>query len=299
MTARLTFPDHPEFNDLPRSVPAEVTELVQQARRVTTPCGHGEMVWHIWGEQQAKEGLAPLVLCHGGSGSWTHWLRNIGPLAASGRRVYVPDLPGFGDSAVPPTGGDCDAIPEPLAQGLQLLLGDTACDMAGFSFGGLVAGLTASQFPQRVARLVLVGAPGFGIEPSVPFSLRGWRHLPSQAQRDAMHRHNLMALMLHDPAAVTPLALALQDLNARRDRMPGRRLARTDILARAFPEVRCPVDVVYGDQDPFYKGQAALYKPALQRAPQFRGLHGIGAAGHWVQFEAAEAFNALLLKLLS
>ena len=40
-----------------------------------------------------------MLLLHGGSGSWTHWLRNIQPLVDAGRQVLVPDLPGFGDSA--------------------------------------------------------------------------------------------------------------------------------------------------------------------------------------------------------
>lgn len=298
LNSLLTSLTNPHFNEPDRPLPAEVAEVLAQARRVTTPCGSGELVWHVWGEQGANPALAPVLLCHGGSGSWTHWLRNILPLVAAGRRVLAPDLPGFGDSAVPPGGGDCDAIPEPLAQGLQQLLPDRACAAVGFSFGGLVAGLLAQRFPACVAQLVLVGAPGFGILPSVPFSLKGWRHLPSQAQRDEVHRHNLLALMLHEPAAVTPLALRIQDLNASRDRMPGRRLARTDILARAMADLACPVHGVFGDQDPFYKDQAALYEAPLQQAPKFKGLHGIAGAGHWVQFENAPAFNALLLDLL-
>src|SRR5262249_18899096 len=43
----------------------------------------------------------PVVLLHGGSGSWTHWARNIMPLARH-FTVWVPDLPGFGDSGLPP-----------------------------------------------------------------------------------------------------------------------------------------------------------------------------------------------------
>ena len=52
-----------------------VARLASQARVVRTPCGDGNMVWRVWGRGE------PLVLFHGGSGSWTHWIRNIPELA--------------------------------------------------------------------------------------------------------------------------------------------------------------------------------------------------------------------------
>jgi len=280
------------------TVPAEVIVVVQRARRVCTPCGQGDLVWHIWGEQGANPALPPLLLLHGGSGSWTHWLRNVLPLAASGRRVLVPDLPGFGDSALPPSGTDADAMPAPIELGLAQLLGDTACDVAGFSFGGMSAGLLASKFPARAASLVLIGTPGMGLQALVPFKLKGWRHLPDEAQRLAVHRENLQLLMLHAPEAITPLACQLQLANTVRDKLPKRRLSRTDILARAMPGLRCPLHAVYGEHDPFYKGQTHAFENVLQQAPGFRGMHAIAAAGHWVQFEQADAFNQRLLALL-
>ena len=39
----------------------------------------------------------PLILFHGGMGSWTHWVRNI-PALRERFTVYAPDLPGCGDS---------------------------------------------------------------------------------------------------------------------------------------------------------------------------------------------------------
>ena len=280
------------------NVPAEVSAVLQHARRVCTPCGQGDLVWHVWGEQDADPALPPLLLLHGGSGSWTHWLRNVLPLAASGRRVLVPDLPGFGDSSVPPGGADADAMPAPLEQGLTHLLGDTACEVAGFSFGGLTAGLLASQFPARVSRLVLLGAPGMGLQALVPFKLKGWRHLPDEAQRLAVHRDNLQMLMLHAPEAITPLACQLQSANALRDRLPKRRLSRTDILLRTLPGLSCPLYALYGEHDPFYKGQVPAFEAVLQQAPGFRGIQAIADAGHWAQFEQPAAFNQALLAIL-
>ena len=131
---------------MPTPIPEIVQRLAAQATRYTTPCGAGEMVWRCWGESSRRNSAKrPLVLLHGGSGSWTHWVRNIDVLVAAGYELWVPDLPGFGDSALPPHGSDADAVIAPLQQGLQQLLGGQACDLIGFSFGGM-AGLVPSGF---------------------------------------------------------------------------------------------------------------------------------------------------------
>ena len=48
------------------------------------------MVWRVWGSGE------PLVLFHGGSGSWTHWIRNI-PELSRHYELWVPDIPGLGE----------------------------------------------------------------------------------------------------------------------------------------------------------------------------------------------------------
>ncbi|MBK7510391.1 MAG: alpha/beta hydrolase [Comamonadaceae bacterium] len=256
------------------------------------------MVWHVWGE--SRPGLPPVVLFHGGSGSWTHWVRNIQPLVAAGRQVIAADLPGFGDSALPPSGGDADALVAPLADGLNVLLGGEPCDLVGFSFGGLTAGLLLAEHPALARRLVLVGAPAMGVTPDRQFELKAWRHLPTAAEQEAVHRFNLAALMLKDASLIDGLALELHIANLRRDRMPRRRLAHTDILARSLPRVRCPVHAIYGAHDALYKAWIHQLEDAFEAAaPDFRGLVLIPEAGHWVPFERPEAFDDALLTVLT
>ena len=79
---------------------ADLANIEAASQRLETPCGDGVIVWHSWGEGQ------PLLLLHGGSGSWTHWVRNVVPLRDAGYRLLVPDLPGFGDSSLLPDGRD-------------------------------------------------------------------------------------------------------------------------------------------------------------------------------------------------
>ena len=70
-------------------------------------------------------------------------------------------------------------------------------EMVGFSFGGLVAGLWAQAWTARVARLVLVGSPGLSDALLPPLDLRRWDALPAGDARTAVHRHNLLQLMLN------------------------------------------------------------------------------------------------------
>ena len=256
------------------------------------------MVWHVWQPESPGEAHPPVVLLHGGSGSWTHWLRNIEPLVQSGRRVYAADLPGFGDSAAPERGTDADALTAPVEQGLQHLLGNTACDLVAFSFGGMVAGFVAAQFPARAHRLVLVGAPGLGVASRNTITLTAWRHLSDAAEREAVHRKNLAVLMLYQPESITPLALRLHTDNTLRDRMKGRRLAYSEALAQALVKVECPVHAVYGREDALYRQRQDALLQALHAAPHFQGLQWIEGAGHWVQFEAPNVFDAALLVIL-
>ena len=74
---------------------AFVEGVAAEAQRIETPCGDGSMVWRVWGSGP------PLVLFHGGYGSWMHWIRNVLVLARE-FTVIAPDLPGlgeFGDAA--------------------------------------------------------------------------------------------------------------------------------------------------------------------------------------------------------
>jgi 2-hydroxy-6-oxonona-2,4-dienedioate hydrolase len=282
----------PILPSLDADLPAEALRILALASRHTTPCGDGDLVWHVWGQGE------PLVLLHGGSGSWTHWIRNVEALAAAGRKVVVPDLPGFGDSARPPGGQDADSVAPALAQGLRAMVGSVPVDVVGFSFGGLVASLMAASHPQALRRLVLVGAPGLGLR-SKRLQLTSWREQPTRDGQLAAHRSNLATLMLYRPDAIDELAVALQAANVPRDRMHRRKLALTDILLQTLPDIRCPIDAIYGEQDALYRDTLPELRARLAVAPSLRETVLLADAGHWVQYEDAAAFNAELLRLLA
>jgi hypothetical protein len=135
-----------------------------------------------------------------------------------------------------------------------------------------------------------------GVTPERQFELKAWRHLPTAAEQEAVHRFNLAALMLKTPRSSTAWRWSCTSPTCMRDRMPRRRLAHTDILARSLPRVRCPVHAIYGAHDALYKAWIHQLEDAFEAAaPDFRGLVLIPEAGHWVPFERPEAFDEALL----
>ena len=282
--------------DLPAFLPARLADTLAQGQRTVTTWQGAHTVWHMWG--QADQPM--VVLLHGGSGSWTHWVRNIAPLRDAGFRVLVPDLPGFGDSDLPPGCTDVPDLPVHLHHGLQQLAPKGPVQIAGFSFGGMAAALWLAEYPDDAQALILVGAPGLGLSSPQRTPLKGWRHLPTTDQQNRVHRHNLMALMFEREDGLDDLALVLHAANVARDRMPRRRLSSTPIVAQALPGVHARVSAIYGEHDALYRGRLAEVREALPGwAPNWGHWHVVPGVGHWVMYEAADVFNAALLQQLS
>ncbi|KAI9032228.1 alpha/beta hydrolase fold protein [Hyaloraphidium curvatum] len=282
----------------PSPVPDEISALLAASTVSETHNDGVTVVWRTWGTPVA--GTAPLVFFHGGSGSWTHWIRNI-PRFARERLVIVPDLPGFGDSdalPVPGGGGVFEAAPHVVA-GLRRILDGRPADIVGFSFGGMMGSLVLDLDESLVRRLVLVGAPAFGVRGPRP-KLVPWTQLPP-AERPAAHRRNLEILMVADPAAADDLAVWLHQWNQERDRMRKRGPALgTDAALQALkkrPQTR--LDAIYGEKDFLYLGKLDELWQVLDGLPNVMSKTIIKGAGHWAMYEKAEEFNGLLERVLA
>jgi len=277
----------------------EVLDWQAKAQRIAHAHAGGSTVLHHWVPAQPN-GLAPLVLLHGGSGSWTHWVRSIGPLLEAGHDVWAVDLPGFGASDVPPGVVDADGMLPVLADMLQAVFHQQTVRLMGFSFGGMTAGMLAAAYPHLVQQLVVVGAPGIGLTNKHPFRLKGWRHLPEPREQLRNHVFNLGELMLHDRTAIDRNTVALHVANVQRDQLPRRRISSTDVLVRALAQVECPVAAIYGACDALYPGMLDdVERLMATHARHWQGMQRIAGAGHWVQYESPAAFHAALLPLLA
>jgi 2-hydroxy-6-oxonona-2,4-dienedioate hydrolase len=287
------------------STPADIAAIDAAARIAHTSCGGGTVVWRIWNEATAdaasddpRRRRTPVVLLHGGSGSWNHWVRNIAALVNAGHVVHAPDLPGCGDSGPLPFGNDADAIAPWIESGLVELIGERQIRLVAFSFGAMVGTLLAAAVPARVERLVIVGAPGLKAQALRSLRLRAWNHLPAGPERDSIIRDNLRILMVARDETMDDTALQMHIGNLLRDRLHGRRLSQTDIIKQTLPRVTCPLYGIWGASDALYSDRQDIIEPALAAAPQFRSLTMIAGAGHWVQYEDAEAFNEVLIGVL-
>ncbi len=245
-------------------------------------------VWRRWGSGPG------IVLLHGGAGSWSHWRRNVAHLAAT-RTVWIPDLPGMGESADAPEPRDHEAIASVIAGNLEeLLLGPGTFDLAGFSFGGIVAGFVAAKLPERVRSLVLVGAGGLGLRKTNEQTLRSWRALEDPAEREAAHRFNLSALMLSKGAEIDSETLALYVADVVRTRVNSARSSRNSPLKECIVKLGIPVHAIWGREDVTAHARFDDIRAMLRAAHPAAQLHVIDGAGHWVQYERPDAFHEAL-----
>ena len=272
------------------SSPAEiVAEVESRAERIDTPFEGGTIAWRCFGAGR------PLALLHGGFGSWTHWIRNV---EALGRhyRVLAADMAGYGDSSDAPA-PTAEAIAEALAPGLRQLAGGEPVTLAGFSFGGIVCGLIAQQGRVPIRAVVLVGAACLGLQRE-PMDLRAWRNLVTPEARREAHRANVATLMIWDKAKIDPLAVHLQQQNAERARFRSRRIARTSLLRTALEATNVPLAGIWGEYDATAAPYVEERRELLQRLRPGAPFEVIPGAGHWVQYEAPDRFNATLLRML-
>jgi pimeloyl-ACP methyl ester carboxylesterase len=269
----------------------QVDAVSRTGRRRTTPRADGTMTWHLFGEGK------PVVFMHGGMGSWMHWIRNI-PTLSQSFAMLVPDIPGHMDSAMPQPYGP-EAVGEVLVRGIDEILGpDATFDVVGFSFGTTIAGQVARLGASRVSRLLLTSPSGLGLPRGPTGPIQKWRHLEDVAERRAIHKSNLCAGMIHDPAHADDLAVYVHAISTERAQPVSAPISFGDSLRSCLPHVQARFGCIWGVQDPasapYMDERRALMHGIQPDAP----LLMIDGASHWVPYEQPDRFHQALFSIL-
>ena len=274
--------DQPHENEAPEETVARIEGLSEVCR---IPFEGGDMVWHVWGEG------TPLVLLHGGYGSWMHWIKNI-PVLASRFQVFAVDMPGFGASDNMLEPHTADGLGSLVSDGInQITPKDKSIHLAGFSFGGIIGGNVAAFQGDRLLSHTFSGSSGMGLSRNKLETFASWRAAKTDKEREAAHRKNLEILMIADPARIDALALYVQAWNTSRGRVRSHKMGAADNLSEALGQVKGRLMGLYGNRDAYAKSylhERVEYLSGFQPNLIFRELEG---AGHWGCYETPDAFN--------
>jgi pimeloyl-ACP methyl ester carboxylesterase len=256
------------------------------------------------------EGDGPAVLLvHGFPDSAHVWRKQIPPLLDAGLRVVAPDLRGFGASDRPEAVDDY-ALTRSIADMLAVLdaLGIERAHVVGHDFGAAIAWVLAMAAPDRVQRLVAmsVGHPGTRGLRTIEQREKAWYQLLFQfagtaEQLLARDDWRLMRELLRDEGDIERYLVDLArpgaltaGLNWYRANLAPHR----ELDARPSPPaVAAPVLGLWSSGDHY------LTEDGMTRSADFVDgpwrYERIEGAGHWMQLDAPERVNALLLEFLA
>lgn len=245
----------------------------------------------------------PVVMLHGsgpGVSAMANWQHNIGALSQR-FRVLAPDIVGFGATKRP------DDIVYSLRTWTDHVWafldahGIEKAAIVGNSLGGRIALQMATDRPDRITKMVLMGTPGVGMTPTDGLAaLRGYE--PSHdAMRDLLR--NYFAV---DPAMITDELVAIRYEASTADgayeayramlfdpRHAGSQLGITETEVRA---IATPTLLVHGREDKVVPMQVSVTMLGLLPNAD---LHVFAACGHWTQIERADEFSVLVADYLA
>ncbi len=244
----------------------------------------------------------PLILIHGGgpgASGLSNYSRNIDALAAE-YRLIIPDLVGYGQSDKPELSGPRFAIYAKGILGLMTAIGIEKAHVVGNSLGGGTAIKMALEAPERIGRLVLMGPAGL-LAPSTPVPTIGIRQIMEFYGGNGPSRDKMKAFlqtMIYDPsflndeliderfaAATHPDLIANPPLG--KGGPPPVEALWKDNLAGITHDTL----ILWGREDRI--NPQDMHLTLLSQLPNAQ-FTVFTRCGHWVQWEKAKAFNALV-----
>lgn len=251
----------------------------------------------------------PVIMIHGGgpgASGWSNYSRNAAAFVQAGYRVILPDCPGFGQSGPIVTAAPRRVLNAWGIKGLMDALAIEKAHLVGNSMGGATAMTLAIDHPQRVARLVLMGAAGLGQSLFVPGPAEGIKlmlGLFRQPSLEALRR--MIDVFIFDRSLITEeliqgryASMMHNDGEHLRNFVKSMELNPSgpmDNMQALVGKIQAKTLCVWGRDDRFVALDNGL--KALWGIPDSR-LYVIAKCGHWVQWEHAATFNRLVTDFL-
>ena len=249
-----------------------------------------------------------VILLHGGgpgAGGWSNFHRNIEAFAAAGFRTLLLDCPGFNKSGAIVSADPRGLINARAVNGLMDALGIERAHLIGNSMGGLSALTFALEYPQRLDRMILMGAAGLGQSLFQPSPQEGIKLLMKLYRQPTID--NLQAMLnvfVYDPSVLTPelIQSRLDGMQRNAEHLANfvksnemnPRALFVDLTPR-LPEIKAKTLVIWGRDDRFVPLDNGI--KAVWGIPD-ADLVVFGRCGHWAQWEHADKFNALAIDFL-
>ena len=234
-----------------------------------------------------------VLFLHGLGMTATGWNRQLAALSDRFRCIAW-DMPGYGDSPLPPEGVTFPLLADAVA-GLLDAVGVEEAHLVGLSLGGQVALHAALAHPGRVRSLALLDtSAAFGLDGTDPVAWMRLRLDPLDrgVTPAAMAEPVLRSIMAPDvtPAVVAEAAASMARISAAGLRASVVNLPTHDVRDR-LGEIACPTLVVVGELD---TETPPAYAAMLARGIAGARLEVVPGVGHIVNLEAPAAVNRLL-----
>ena len=262
-----------------------MAEYEKKCQRHLVDVNGQHVMWRQFGQGE------PLLLIHGGHGSWLHWARNIDVLSKH-FTLYIADLPGYGDSSAP-VFDDFENMVQVTAASIRTLLGPTTpFNLAGFSFGGLVSANVAAE-GLAVKRLAVLGPGGHGGPRRERGKLVNWKRALTEEELLEAMRFNLWAHMIYADEQLDPFAIGIHTYSCIHTRFRSRGISGRCLLGPALDVYTGPTLIVWGEHDvtctPEY-----LMTHMIEGHANRRGVI-LPDVGHWVNYEDAARVDPILI----
>ena len=250
----------------------------------------------------------PVLLIHGFPDSHRLWRHQMRALSAAGMRAIAPDMRGFGESGRPDAVSDY-GVWRSVADMIAVLdaLEIERAHVVGHDWGGAVAWVLASYAPERVERLVVlsVAHPMVFRDASMEQREKSWYMLLFQFEgvaEELMQRDDwaLLRTWLRGNGDVERYIADLSRPGALTAALNWYRASshpRSELGERRdLPPVQAPTMGIWSTGDDYLletMPESAEYVAAPFRYERIEG------ASHWIQLDAPDRLNELLVEFLT